>query len=126
MSDEDAAAFWAAVAGPQDLEHVLEACDAAFRAGGNKFRSELRRDQAALLEEINGIVAEANAYLPTVGDLASTEEAAAFVGEVEGRIAAAARKAELYQSREQVFALPPTAFPQLEQVRVERGREGRH
>lgn len=53
-----------------------------------------------------------------LGDIAHVDERLATVQDIELRIRGCEDLSELYRSREQIFNLPQTDYPQLDQVRL--------
>jgi hypothetical protein len=54
--------------------------------------------------------------LAQMGDISQVDERCALVGDLEGRLAASSELAALYNSREEIFMLPRSEYPQIEAI----------
>ena len=115
LPDEVVSVYWDSITWPSTVASVLKDCDNRIHQWKFRFQDELRADQQTLLEDIDSISTVVDQFVEQ-GDINAVEERLAYVQEVESKLKALVTKSELYQSREELFGLALTEYPQLEAI----------
>ena len=115
LPDEAVDVYWDAMKWPSVVTGVLKECDDRIHKWKFRFQDELRSDQKTLVEDIDSISAVVDQFVEQ-GDINAVEERLAYVQEVESKLKSLVEKSELYQSREELFGMALTEYPQLESI----------
>lgn len=115
LSDEDDSLFWIMCHWPLQLNSELEDARTRLTRFRTRYMSQLKTDQATLVQDIADLRAEVDKFV-TLGDLKQVDDRLTMVLDLESRLAKMAELAELYQGREAIFGLSPTDYPQIELI----------
>ncbi|KAL3685151.1 hypothetical protein R1sor_003173 [Riccia sorocarpa] len=110
--------YWITVGWPQRISLAINATDTRLAQQKVLFTNELMRETRELKEEIKLLGAECHDFM-LLGEIEAVEERIVYLGEIEEKLKKCFHKQELYNSREAIFDLMITEFPELEALNAE-------
>ena len=112
LPDETFTAVYTTLGWPGRVYKVADDAQKKQEEDRNHFMEELRNDKERFGEELEEWEVEIKA-LSSMGDMAEVEENAAKVHALQAKIDDGKERANLYNSREELFGWPVTEYPQL-------------
>lgn len=107
--------FWRLQRWPGELQAELEEVRAALARYRSRYMTGLRGDQAKLQAELQELQAEVDRFV-CLGDLKQVDDRMATVQDIEARLEQARNLADLYNAREEIFLLPRTEVPIIDEI----------
>ena len=115
MKDEDSTKYWETSYWPMKLVDVISEGEMNMARKRARFQEDLKNDVQKLMDEIDTIDSEVETFI-TYGEIEQVEERLAYVTDIEQKLKEAQELAEVYQSREAIFEMPETEYPNLAKI----------
>lgn len=112
MPDDAFSLYWEMTYWPVRLNHVMNECRKILAHSRSANLDQLKSDQKKLVEDLQALHNEVEEF-GKLGDMAVVEDRVVTVADIEAKLQRASELAELYQSREAIFGLNQTEYPQL-------------
>ncbi|KAG2430891.1 hypothetical protein HXX76_009864 [Chlamydomonas incerta] len=116
LSMEAFETHWRLLRWPLDLAGELGEVRGQLARWRGRYLSQLKADSAALIADLAELQAEVERFV-TLGDLKQVDDRTATVLDIENRLNSYAELTELYGNREEIFGLPRSEYPALEDIR---------
>ncbi|GFR44543.1 hypothetical protein Agub_g5814 [Astrephomene gubernaculifera] len=116
LANEAAETHWRLLRWPLDLAIELTEVRTQLARWRGRYLSQLKADSAALVADLAELQAEVERFV-TLGDLKQVDDRMATVLDIESRLNSYQDLADLYGNREEIFGLPRSEYPVLEEIR---------
>ncbi|EFJ50020.1 dynein heavy chain 6 [Volvox carteri f. nagariensis] len=116
LANEAADTHWRLLRWPLDLAGELSEVRSQLARWRGRYLSQLKADSAALVADLAELQAEVERFV-TLGDLKQVDDRMATVLDIDSRLKSYQDLADLYGNREEIFGLPRSEYPVLEEIR---------
>ncbi|GLI63290.1 hypothetical protein VaNZ11_006196 [Volvox africanus] len=116
LANEAADTHWRLLRWPLDLAGELSEVRSQLARWRGRYLSQLKADSAALVADLAELQAEVERFV-TLGDLKQVDDRMATVLDIDSRLKSYQDLAELYGNREEIFGLPRSEYPVLDEIR---------
>ncbi|BBM97612.1 dynein axonemal heavy chain [Marchantia polymorpha subsp. ruderalis] len=110
--------YWITVGWPQRIALAINATETRLAQQRVLFINDLMRQTKELKADIKVLAVECQDFMK-LGDIEAVEERTVYLGEIEEKLKQCFEKQELFNSREAIFDLMITEFPELDALNAE-------